>query len=370
MPKTNAPAPPYISSRFCAAPTLSTLPPHILLHIIYLTFPQSSLPGLHKFERQRKTLYWLSISLRLVDRTLYTACMHVLRSTHIPAYDGLVRVPYTSDPFPLLVPQVQIMSPSPYASVPVQNQNQPQPTSPLSTIQRETAVLDKFIALKVREDVWADDSTLHLERDEAYKDLFDHAQPCARLEDLVRVYGVQSGAVCVGNTPEENTETLLLDVEASVPSRPQQEPNTESKLRFSPSGSAYSIPAPASTRSLTHSTTPAVHASTVPTHQPSPVPTKPTFLSLFKSKSKSKSKSSSPSPSSPSSTHISTTRPPKPKPIPISKLTITLTPRSANLVLADRTSRRTIASTHRTRDEELESVARRLVHALREREAA
>ncbi|KNZ75621.1 hypothetical protein J132_02563 [Termitomyces sp. J132] len=246
--------------------------------------------------------------------------MHVLRSTHIPAYDGLVKVPYTSDPFPLLVPQVQIMNPSPYASVPVQNQNQPQPTSPLSTIQRETAVLDKFIALKVREDVWADDSTLHLERDEAYKDLFDHAQPCARLEDLVRVYGVQSGVVCV-------------------------------------------------VRSLTHSTTPAVHASTVPTHQPSPVPTKPTFLSLFKSKSKSKSKSSSPSPSSPSSTHPSTTRPPRPKPIPISKLTITLAPRSANLVLADRASRRTIASTHRTRDEELETVARRLVHALREQEA-
>ncbi|KAH0579594.1 hypothetical protein H2248_002445 [Termitomyces sp. 'cryptogamus'] len=112
---------------------------------------------------------------------------HVLRSTHIPAYNQLVRAPYTSDPFPLLVTQVQTVNSSPYAPIPPSNQNQYQHASPLSTIQRETVILDKFIALKVREDVWADDSELHLERDEAYKDLFDHVQPCARLEDQVRV---------------------------------------------------------------------------------------------------------------------------------------------------------------------------------------
>ena len=39
-------------------------------------------------ERQRKTLYWLATSLRLVCRSLYTACMHVLRSTYLPAYLG------------------------------------------------------------------------------------------------------------------------------------------------------------------------------------------------------------------------------------------------------------------------------------------
>ncbi|KAG5352544.1 hypothetical protein C0989_001761 [Termitomyces sp. Mn162] len=184
--KAKAPPPPYFSSSDGPriTPTLSNLPPHILLHIIYLTFPQSSLPDLPKLARQRKTLYWLSISLRLVDRTFYAACMHVLRSTHIPAYDQLVRAPYTSDPFPLLAPQVQTVNSSPYAPIPPSNQHQHQHASPLSTIQRETVVLDKFIALKVREDVLADESELHLERDEAYKDLFDHAQPRARLEDL------------------------------------------------------------------------------------------------------------------------------------------------------------------------------------------
>ncbi|KAJ6491566.1 hypothetical protein DFH09DRAFT_369645 [Mycena vulgaris] len=171
------------------AMTLSTLPSHLLLQIVHMTFPQT--PGFDegRLERQRKTLYWLSVGLRLVNRALYIACMHVLRSTYLPAYDSLIRAPYSSDPFPL-PPSPQ----SPFA-----------PVSPtdlrLGTIQRETATLDLFIALKVREDVWADDSELHLERDESFKDLFDLAQPRSRLEDLVRVYGLREGVVSAGALP-------------------------------------------------------------------------------------------------------------------------------------------------------------------------
>ncbi|KAJ7207966.1 hypothetical protein GGX14DRAFT_521768 [Mycena pura] len=192
------PPPPYVSSQtngvgngpppfpHCRpAMTLSTLPAHILLQIVHMTFPQT--PGFDegKLERQRKTLYWLSVGLRLVNRALYIACMHVLRSTYLPAYDSLIRAPYSSDPFPLPTsPQ------SPFTS-----------TNPadlrLGTIQRETATLDLFIALKVREDVWADASELHLERDESFKDLFDLAQPRSRLEDLVRVYGIREGVVSI-----------------------------------------------------------------------------------------------------------------------------------------------------------------------------
>lgn len=111
--------------------------------------------------------------------------MHVLRSTYLPAYDSLIRAPYSSDPFPL----------------PTSPQSAFAPVNPanlrLGTIQRETAILDLFIALKVREDVWADDSELHLERDESFKDLFDLAQPRSRLEDLVRVYGLREGVVSI-----------------------------------------------------------------------------------------------------------------------------------------------------------------------------
>ncbi|KAG6853610.1 hypothetical protein C0991_002834 [Blastosporella zonata] len=208
-----SPPPPYFPSSSHTTPTLTTLPPHILLNIIYLTFPQSALPDAPKLARQRKTLYWLAISLRMVDRTFYVACMHVLRSTFIPAYDALVRAPYSSDPFPLLAPPPQTHhTPSPYASLPSAPTStstsavQPAP-SLLNMIQHETTVLDRFIALKVHEDVWVDDSELHLARDEAYRDLFDHAQPRARLEDLVRVYGEREGVVCVGAPPSMKSVT-------------------------------------------------------------------------------------------------------------------------------------------------------------------
>ncbi|KAF7328907.1 hypothetical protein MVEN_02520400 [Mycena venus] len=187
------PPPPYVSANGNGGPppfphcrpamTLSTLPPHLLLQIVHMTFPQTPAFDEGKVERQRKTLYWLAVSLRLVNRALYIACMHVLRSTYLPAYDSLIRSPYSSDPFPLPTgPQS--------AFVPVNPAN-----LRLGTIQRETATLDLFIALKVREDVWADDSELHLERDESFKDLFDLAQPRSRLEDLVRVYGLREGVV-------------------------------------------------------------------------------------------------------------------------------------------------------------------------------
>ncbi|KAF8063987.1 hypothetical protein FPV67DRAFT_1697859 [Lyophyllum atratum] len=210
------PPPPYVSSAglppfpSASSPshTLTTLPSHLLLQIVYATFPQAPLPDQAKVERQRKTLYWLSVSLRLVDRTLYVACMHVLRSTHIPAYDALIRPPYTSDPFPLLAPPTDTAPrPSPYASHAPPSASARDMQSPLNTLQRETTTLDRFIALKVREDVWADESELHLERDEAYKDVFDLAQPRSRLEDLVRVYGEREGVVRIGAPPTSSSSS-------------------------------------------------------------------------------------------------------------------------------------------------------------------
>jgi len=67
----------------------------------------------------------------------------------------------------------------------------------VNSVQRETQVLDLFLSLKVREDVWADDTELHLERDESFKDLFDLMQPRSRLEDLVRIYGEEAGVISV-----------------------------------------------------------------------------------------------------------------------------------------------------------------------------
>jgi hypothetical protein len=98
--------------------------------------------------------------------------MHVLRSTCLPSYTSLIRPPYTSDPFPL--------SATPSATS--------AGTSALLHDSRETAVLDLFIALKVHDDVWADETELHLGQPEAFRDLFDLTQPRARLEDLLYAY--------------------------------------------------------------------------------------------------------------------------------------------------------------------------------------
>ncbi|KAG5334199.1 hypothetical protein C0989_004057, partial [Termitomyces sp. Mn162] len=210
-------------------------------------------------------------------------------------------------------------------------------------IQHETVILDIFIVLKVHGDVWADDPELHLERDEAYTDLFDHVQPCARLEDLVRVYGVQSGVICLGSSGEllEGNGSVIMQARTSndtlVPSQPQQEPYTESKPHLFLAGSTYlplhslQLPVPFPLHGRLSINPP--HKQTF-TSSDNKISIRPLPVLKFRQKP-----SVSPSPSSPSSTESSSsfsssTHPPYPEPqtkttpIPMSNLTITLTPRS------------------------------------------
>jgi len=186
--------PPFPGSRSShPAANISTLPANVLLQIAYMTFPQTAGVDEGPLERQRKTLYWLTFHLRLVNRAFYITCMHVLRSAYLPAYDSLIRSPYTSDPFPMTSHTTGTTE------------------SPLYTVQRETRVLDLFIALKTREDLYMDDCELHLGREESFKDLFDLMQPRSRLEDLVRHYGVREGVVHVTSpsvSPSASTSSI------------------------------------------------------------------------------------------------------------------------------------------------------------------
>jgi hypothetical protein len=189
--------------------TFKDLPSHITLLIVYRTFPSAT----HSTDRidpseliqHRQVLYWLALSLRLVNRSLYFACMNVLRSVYLRSYRELVRQGYSSDPFPLTVyatrnptshTQTSPTSaghgagPGPSTGSPLRSGSMsrvgccgeipPPPAwgeeAPLQSLQRETAVLDLFIAAKVREDVWLDETELHLEREETFKDLFDLSQ--------------------------------------------------------------------------------------------------------------------------------------------------------------------------------------------------
>ncbi|KAF8588090.1 hypothetical protein K439DRAFT_1658732 [Ramaria rubella] len=173
---TSAPPPPFAHHR--DVPKLDALPPNLLLHIVNAMFPTTTVDAtIH-----RKTLYWLAMSLRLVSRGLYIACMHTLRSAYLSLYTQLIKQPYTSDPFPAATLS-ELASPV------------------LSPGNRETRVLDLYIALKVREDVWMDETELHLERDESFKDLFDLMQPRSRTEDLVAQYGTQLDLITTTLTP-------------------------------------------------------------------------------------------------------------------------------------------------------------------------
>ena len=96
----------------------------------------------------------------------------------------MIRRPYSSDPFPHTLPNTHEPTASPLT---------------LQHIQRETKVLDLFIALKVRQDVYMDDTEFHLESTESFRDLFDFNQPKSRLEDLIRHYGVKEGIVSVSD---------------------------------------------------------------------------------------------------------------------------------------------------------------------------
>ena len=187
----------YSSSIRAPAPSLSTLPTPLLLQIIQHTFPQSrprppaytpapadtdytyvaGFPSRDTAdERLRRTLLWLAVSLRLVSRALNAACMHVLRAAYLPAYRALLRPPYSS---------------AAAGAVTVGG----------GGAQRENAVLDRFVLLRIRHDVLADESSLHLDHEDAFRDLFDVAQPRARLEDLVRDIGVRRGVVVLPGTP-------------------------------------------------------------------------------------------------------------------------------------------------------------------------
>lgn len=106
--------------------------------------------------------------------------MHVLRSTYLPAYSSLIRRPYSSDPFTLALPHTL----GPAVSLPT-----------LQHIHRESEVLDLFVVLKVRQDVYMDDTEFHLENTESFRDLFDFMQPKSRLEDLICHYGVKEGII-------------------------------------------------------------------------------------------------------------------------------------------------------------------------------
>jgi hypothetical protein len=87
-------------------------------------------------------------------------------------------------------------------------------------------VLDLYIALKVREDVWMDETELHLERDESFKDLFDLMQPRSRTEDLVEQYGAEAKLITMSPTSGRSVTPIpFSDLTVSFSPRKVRSPN-------------------------------------------------------------------------------------------------------------------------------------------------
>lgn len=304
--------PPLPSQTAKTSASFSTLPSHIILQIVYSTFPQSD--GQFQDETwvevQRRNLFWLETSLRVVNRALYITCMYILRSTYLPAYTSLVKPPYSSDPFPAVDTAIQ--------------------DSILDAGNRELRVLDQFIALLAHEDVLLDSTCLHLTRDEAYKDLFDLSQPRSRLEDLVLREGSRMGLVA---------EHEGLD----------DDPGPSSSQR-----TAY-LPPPSPTFSSEPST-PTTRSSFNPL----------SLVSAYREKKKTKKLPPPPTPflaDRPGSERI--------RPLPFSSLSVSLTPRAVKLLYSDQARcgislKKTLVEVDRMKDERLEVLAQRLLQALQE----
>ncbi|KAL0578239.1 hypothetical protein V5O48_003734, partial [Marasmius crinis-equi] len=398
------PPPPYIAPPR-PSPTFSSLPHNILLQIVYAVFPQTDCPlhGDAKLVRQRETLHWLQSSLRMVNSSLYIACMHILRSTYLPAYNTLIRAPYTSDPFP-----------SSSDGVLAGDDNGGERPS-LIPSNRELRTLDLFIALLTHEDLLLDSTSLHNPRHEAYKDLFVLIQPRSRLEDLVALEGKRRQLISLPDDTINNDFALPSSSSSSIYSEDKEEekepststlrrsnsvlslasettlnePSTSSQLRTAQKteeemDSPYVISIPPAPRSSSFYH-PRNSASTSTLTQFPQMKRSRSIFSIFMSNKKGKSNASVSAPTSPPSTprrrHLS--------PMPFSNLSVSISPRSATLMHTpsqdDSGSRyrgssygalsmshnmyvgrkRAIVEVPRSRDEPLELTAIELVRGLR-----
>ncbi|BEI93678.1 uncharacterized protein CcaverHIS019_0601370 [Cutaneotrichosporon cavernicola] len=111
-----------------------------------------------------RRLHWLFRDLRAVDRRFYLIATSILRDRLLPTYTSLLQVPSSS---PLPPPGTD-------------STNQPI----FAARSREAAVLDRFVAMRLGEDLRRLESTLSEDSGEE-EVLFSRLQPAARVEDLL-----------------------------------------------------------------------------------------------------------------------------------------------------------------------------------------
>ncbi|ODN81428.1 hypothetical protein L202_01859 [Cryptococcus amylolentus CBS 6039] len=173
------PAPPYVHAPPTAArPSLTTLPVHLVHRILLLTLDQQATPS--RFwsdaeEERVRRLWALFRGLRGVSRVFWLVATSILRAHYLAPFLNLIKPGYSSDPFPFE---------SSHLSDPSLSFDPSAGGSVYAERGRETAVLDRFIAVRVGEELRRVESELS-EGSGAEVDIFQRLQPAARIEDLL-----------------------------------------------------------------------------------------------------------------------------------------------------------------------------------------
>ncbi|ODN82475.1 hypothetical protein L198_07697 [Cryptococcus wingfieldii CBS 7118] len=175
----SAPAPPYAPARPTATrPSLTSLPVHLIHRILRLTLDQQATPT--RFwsdaeEERVRRLWALFRALRGVSRVFWIVATSILRAHYLAPFLNLIHPGYSSDPFPFE---------SSHLSDPSLSFDSSAGGSVYAERGRETAVFDRFIAVRVGEVLRRVESELS-EGSGAEVDIFQRLQPAARIEDLI-----------------------------------------------------------------------------------------------------------------------------------------------------------------------------------------
>ncbi|WRT70432.1 uncharacterized protein IL334_007430 [Kwoniella shivajii] len=183
-----APPPPYAATSTYRAYNrsqankkgISLLPLHLVHRILSLTLDQRSTPS--KFwsdpEEERVRRIWaLFRGLRGVNRVFWLVATSILRGLYLESYLSHIRPNYSSDPFPY---ESSHLDDPALGNADIDTTS----TSVYEGRGRETAIFDRYIAVRVGQELRQVESSLS-EEGEAIGDIFGRLQPTARIEDLL-----------------------------------------------------------------------------------------------------------------------------------------------------------------------------------------
>ncbi|WVR00383.1 hypothetical protein IAU59_007526 [Kwoniella sp. CBS 9459] len=169
---------------------MSSLPIHLIHRILSLTLDQRATPSTcwSDPEEERVRRVWaLFRGLRGVNRVFWLVSTSILRAMYLESYLSYIKPGYSSDPFPfdsshLSDPALNLHLDASAGGPP--HNSSTSSSSVYESRGRETAVFDRFIAVKVGEELREVESALS-ESSEAVGDIFQRLQPAARIEDLL-----------------------------------------------------------------------------------------------------------------------------------------------------------------------------------------